>query len=98
MSNKEEVKEENPIITTDGGYRAIVREGLVIRASSSAARLTEDNETFAEYKERLRAAKWYTKQLKKGNIVWNSRGYQESTGAWVGLTYVKALEKTKTEE
>lgn len=40
-------------IVTEGGFTAVVVNGMTIRESFSNKRLEEDNESFEEYKVRL---------------------------------------------
>lgn len=75
----EEVKEVKEVmdLVTEGGYRYITKDEngveLKIRNSIVNRRLTEDNETFEEYKIRLKMAKEFVKSNKKGTLIWPSK-------------------------
>jgi hypothetical protein len=82
----EEVKEVKEELITKGGYKYIIKEEiidlgnglegksvLIVRNSTINRRLTEDDETYPEYKLRLKMAKHFEKQQKKGTLVWPSK-------------------------
>lgn len=50
-------------IVTEGGYTAIQVNGMTIRESFSNKRLDDDNETFVEYKVRLKLFKKMKKAI-----------------------------------
>jgi len=54
----------NEAFVTKGGYTAVNVNGLTIRSNDSNARLVEDDETFEEYKVRLKFVKRLKKRLK----------------------------------
>lgn len=85
--------EGEDLIVTEGGYKAIIRDGLVLRNSYVGRRLKEDGETFPEYKARRIITKWYLKKKARGTISWQSLIINPDTGEVTGNTFIK----TKTE-
>lgn len=68
----EDTTKELPI--TEGGFRFIeLEDGKKIRESKYAGRLTEDNETYDEYKLRRAIMQWQDKQQRTKRPHWNSK-------------------------
>lgn len=73
------------VMTTEGGFEYITKTvgeagnltELKIRNSHEPGRLTEDGETFEEYKTRRRLGQNYIKQHAKGQYLWYSKKLPE---------------------
>lgn len=70
MENKQE--EGAKEIVTKGGFKALLVNNQIIRKSSSPRRIIEDEETYDEYKVRLKLVKQLEKE-QKGKIFWMSK-------------------------
>jgi hypothetical protein len=91
MEENKEGSADYSNIVTKGGYKALLVNNQIIRKSSSPRRLTEDEETYEEYKVRLKLLKQLEKS-KKPELKFMSRFNIK------GQNYTATYIKKKVEE
>jgi hypothetical protein len=91
MEENKEGSADYSNIVTKGGYKALLVNNQIIRKSSSPRRITEDEETYEEYKVRLKLLKQIEKD-KKPELKFMSRFNIK------GQNYTATYVKKKVEE
>lgn len=93
-------KEGYQTIKTKGGFSALLVNNQIIRKSSAPHRLTEDEETYEEYKVRRKLINQLEKE-KKPNVFWLSKfniGGQNYTSQYIKKNVEKAKQNLKNNE
>lgn len=99
MEDNKEGSVDYSNIVTKGGYKALLVNNQIIRKSSSPRRLTEDEETYNEYKVRLKLLRELEKAKKpelKFISKFNIKG-QNYTATYVKKKVEEAKKKLEQE-